>query len=64
MAGCESIKVKFQYEGKDCSETFYIDQSLCTYCKTKEKVGGILGIHFLKKHKFVIDFNKQEIDRK
>lgn len=64
MAGCESIRVKFQYESKDYSETFYIDQSLCTYCKTKDKVGGILGIHFLKKHKFVIDFNKQEIDRK
>ena len=64
MAGCESIKVKFQYEGKDCSETFYIDQSLCIYCKTKDKAGGILGIHFLKKHKFIINFNTLEINTK
>ncbi|WP_320974158.1 hypothetical protein [Dysgonomonas capnocytophagoides] len=57
--GCESVIFNYEYNGKAYSELFYIDQSLCSY--NVSKISGILGTNFLKKHKWIIDFNKQEI---
>ena len=63
IMGCESTILKFEYNGKTYSELFYIDQSLCPYCTSKEKMfSGVLGTNFLKKHKWIIDFNKLEIN--
>lgn len=59
--GCESVTLKFEHDEKSYSGLFYIDQSLCSYCTPKNKVAGILGTDFLKKHKWIIDFNKLEI---
>lgn len=59
IMGCESTILKFEYNGKPYSELFYIDQSLCSYCTIKKnKFSGVLGTNFLKKHKWIIDFNK------
>ena len=59
--GCESVTLKFDCDGKAYSELFYIDSSLCSYCTSKNTISGILGTEFLKKHKWIIDFNKREI---
>lgn len=59
--GCEQIVLKFEHDNKSYSESFYIDHSLCSYCNSKNKVAGILGINFLKKHKWSIDFKRLEI---
>ncbi|EHP51226.1 hypothetical protein [Odoribacter laneus] len=60
--GCESVICNFEYNGKAYSELFYIDQSLCSHCTSKEKMfSGILGTAFLKKHKWIIDFENLEI---
>lgn len=59
---CKSIIFNFEYNGKAYSELFYIDQSLCSHCTSKEKMfSGILGTAFLKKHKWIIDFENLEI---
>ena len=50
--GCESVSLKFEYDGKSYSKLFYIDQSLCSYCVPKNKISGILGAGFLRKHKW------------
>ena len=60
--GCKSTILKFEYNGKTYSELFYIDSSLCSYCTPKKKFYGVLGTNFLKKHKWIIDFNKLEIN--
>lgn len=63
IMGCESTIFNFEYNGKAYSELFYIDPSLCSYCSFKEKMfSGVLGTNFLKKHKWIIDFNKLEIN--
>lgn len=51
MAGCESIRLKFKYDEKNYSAIFYIDQSLCARCKSKNNDTGILGANFIKKAK-------------
>ena len=56
--GCESITLKFECDGKTYSELFYIDQSLCSYCTSKNTIFGILGVGFLEKHKWSIDFKQ------
>lgn len=63
IMGCESTIFNFECNGKAYSELFYIDLSLCSYCTSKEKIfSGVLGTNFLKKHKWIIDFNKLEIN--
>lgn len=63
IMGCESTIFNFECNGKVYSELFYIDPSLCSYCNSKEKMfSGVLGTNFLKKHKWIIDFNKLEIN--
>lgn len=59
--GCGSATLKFEHNGKTYSELFYIDQSLCSHCTPKSQISGILGTGFLKKHKWIIDFDKQTI---
>lgn len=59
--GCESVMLKFECDGKTYSDLFYLDQSLCNYCTPKNKTAGILGTDFLKKHKWIINFNKLSI---
>ena len=59
--GCEQVILKFEHDSKSYSELFYVDHSLCSYCTSKNKIAGILGINFLKKHKWVIDFSKLEL---
>ena len=63
-AGCSSAKIQFEHDGKTYRDLFYIDPSLCAYCKPKNKIAAILGISFLKKHKFVIDFGRLGITKK
>lgn len=60
--GCELVALKFEHDNKSYSELFYIDHSLCSYCTSKNKIAGILGTNFLKRHKWVIDFKNQEIN--
>ena len=55
--GCESITLEFVCNGKSYSELFYIDQSLCSFCTPKNQLSGLLGTEFLKRHKWIIDFN-------
>lgn len=44
---------------KAYSKLFYIDPSLCFYCTSKNKIfAGVLGINFLKRHKWTIDLKK------
>lgn len=62
--GCESVTLKFECDGKRYSELFYIDQSLCKFCTPKNRISGILGIDFLKKHKWCIDFSKRTVKTK
>lgn len=59
--GCEQVVLKFEHDNKSYSELFYVDHSLCSYCTSKNKISGILGINFLKKHKWTIDFSKLEL---
>ena len=63
IMGCKSTIFNFEYNGKAYSELFYIDPSLCFYCPSKQNMfAGVLGTNFLKKHKWIIDFNKLEIN--
>lgn len=62
IMGCKSIIFNFEYNEKAYSELFYIDSSLCSYCTAKHKIAGILGTNFLKEHKWIIDFNKLELN--
>lgn len=57
----EEIKLDFKIEGDDYRESFYVDESLCSYTKGKYQIQGILGLDFLKKHKWIIDFQKQSV---
>ncbi|WP_068690313.1 hypothetical protein [Culturomica massiliensis] len=54
---CKSVIFNFEYNGRAYSELFYIDQSLYS-------CSSILRSRFLKKHKWIIDFNKLEISTK
>ena len=63
IMGYESTIFNFEYNGKAYSELFYIDLNLCSYYTSQEKMfSGVLGTNFLKKHKWIIDFNKLEIN--
>lgn len=54
---CKAVKFNFEYEIHPYSELFYIDQSL-SICTSKKQISGILGVDFLKKHKWSIDFKQ------
>jgi hypothetical protein len=55
------LQFNFLIDDDAFSECFFVDESLCTYSKGKHQVQGILGLDFLKKHKWVIDFEMQYI---
>lgn len=58
----ELIKIKFKYCDIEYNENFYIVDFADDYAiKKKAEYVGILGSHFFKKHKWVIDYCKQEI---
>jgi len=59
---CEVVKLHFTIEGKEYSEQFALDSSLCRYFHFKKSkfAAGVLGTEFLKKHKWVLDFSEME----
>ena len=58
---CKAIKFNFEYEGHLYSELFYINQSQ-SIGTSKKQISAILGVDFLKKHKWSIDLNKRVIN--
>lgn len=57
----EEIKFNFFIDGDEYNEIFYVDEGMCNYTRGRSQVHGILGLNFLKKHKWVIDFQKQSV---
>jgi len=57
----EEIKFNFFIDGDEYNEIFYVDEGMCKYTRGRSQVHGILGLSFLKKHKWVIDFEKQSV---
>lgn len=60
--GIELVELCFDCDNKKYSEVFYIDPSLCNYCTQKNRISGVLGSDFMKRHKWSIDFRKMEIN--
>lgn len=54
---CEKVKFSFDIDDQFFSDDFFIDDSLCAQ-KGKSQIQGILGIDFLRKHKWIIDFKE------
>ena len=57
---CDVVKLHFTIESKEYSELFALDPSLCQYFHPKKSktIAGVLGIDFLKRHKWVMDFSE------
>jgi len=57
---CDVVKLDFSIEGKEYSEIFILDPSLCRYFypKKSKSIAGVLGSDFLRKHKWNLDFGQ------
>ena len=59
---CEMIKLNFFIEERKHSELFAIDPSMCRYFQFKKRkvIVGVLGIDFLRKHKWILDYSEMK----